>query len=161
MGKKDVKFFIHKQQDCIHRNLVEVAQSCPTLYDPTNCTVHGILQARILEWVVFSFPRGSYQARSPALQAASLPAELQGKPKNTGLGRAIPSPGDLPDPGIEPGFPALQADPSPFFILGSWERWGESIKFHFRFFLHLTSLHLFHSRNWKMNTLILGTSHGD
>ena len=86
MGKKDVKFFIHKQQDCIHRNLVEVAQSCPTLYDPTDCTVHGILQARILEWVVFSFPRGSSQARSPALQAASLPAEPQGKPKNTGVG---------------------------------------------------------------------------
>ena len=28
---------------------VEVAQLCPTLCDPTHCTVHGILQARILE----------------------------------------------------------------------------------------------------------------
>ena len=47
-------------------------------YDPPDFTVHGILQARILEWV------------------------------------AIPSqgifPGDLPDPGIKPWFPALQAD---------------------------------------------------
>ena len=53
-----------------------VAQSCPTLCDsPPASSVHGILQARILEWA------------------------------------AIPSPVDLPDPGIEPGSPAaLQAD---------------------------------------------------
>ena len=42
----------------------EVAQSCPTLCDPVDCSspgssVHGILQARILEWVVVSFSRGS------------------------------------------------------------------------------------------------------
>ena len=43
-------------------------------------TVHGILQARILEWVAFPFSRGSSQPRSPALQADSLPAEPQGKP---------------------------------------------------------------------------------
>ena len=58
---------------------VLVAQSCPTLCDPMDCSllgssVHGILQARILEWVAF------------------------------------PSAGDLPDPGIKPGSPALQAD---------------------------------------------------
>ena len=46
-------------------------QSCPTLCDPIDCSppgysVHGILQARILEWV------------------------------------AMPSPGNIPDPGIEP-----------------------------------------------------------
>ena len=45
---------------------VKVAQSCPTLCDPMDYAVHGILQARILEWVAF------------------------------------PSPGDLPNPGIEP-----------------------------------------------------------
>jgi len=32
---------------------VKVTQSCPTLYDPMDYTVHGILQARILEWVAF------------------------------------------------------------------------------------------------------------
>ena len=42
----------------------EVAQSCPTLCDPVDCSppcsyVHGILQARILEWVAVSFSRGS------------------------------------------------------------------------------------------------------
>ena len=39
---------------------VKVAQSCPTLSD---CIVHGILQARILEWVAFPFSRGSSQPR--------------------------------------------------------------------------------------------------
>ena len=63
-------------------------QSRPTLCEPMDCSppgssVHGILQARRLEWV------------------------------------AIPSPGDLPDPGIEPGFPALQADSLPLSHQGS------------------------------------------
>ena len=42
---------------------VTVAQSCPTLCDPMDYTVHGILQARILEWVAFPFSRGSSQPR--------------------------------------------------------------------------------------------------
>ena len=46
----------------------EVAQSCPTLCDPVECSppgssVHGTLQARILEWVAISFSRGSSQPR--------------------------------------------------------------------------------------------------
>ena len=46
----------------------EVAQSCPTLCDPMDCSppgssIHGILQARILEWVAISFSRGSSQPR--------------------------------------------------------------------------------------------------
>ena len=58
------------------------AQSCSALYESMDCSppassVHGILQARILEWV------------------------------------AIPSPGDLPNPGIKPASPAL---PGSFFI---------------------------------------------
>ena len=40
---------------------VKVAQSCPTLFNPMDYTVHGILQARILEWVAFPFSRGSSQ----------------------------------------------------------------------------------------------------
>ena len=42
---------------------VQVTQSCPTLRDPMDSTVHGILQARILEWVAFPFSRGSFQPR--------------------------------------------------------------------------------------------------
>ena len=45
--------------------------------------VHGIFQARILEWVAISFPRGlpnpEIEPRSPALQADSLPSEPPGK----------------------------------------------------------------------------------
>ena len=41
----------------------KVAQSRPTLCDPMDYTVHGILQARILEWVAFPFSRGSSQPR--------------------------------------------------------------------------------------------------
>ena len=58
---------------------VTVTQSCPTLYNPMDYTVHGILQPRILEWGAFPFSRGSSQPRSPTLQADSLPAEPQGK----------------------------------------------------------------------------------
>ena len=69
---------------------VKVAQSCPTLCDPTDYTVHGILQARILEWVAFPSPgdllNPGIKPRSLALQGNSLPAEPQGKPKNTGVG---------------------------------------------------------------------------
>ena len=42
---------------------MKVAHSCLTLCDPMNYTVHGILQARILEWVAFPFFRGSSQPR--------------------------------------------------------------------------------------------------
>ena len=45
-----------------------VVQSCSTLFDPIDCTppdssIHGILQARILEWVAIPFSRGSSQPR--------------------------------------------------------------------------------------------------
>ena len=43
---------------------VKVVQSCPTLCDPMDYTVHGILQARILEWVAFPFSRGSFWPRN-------------------------------------------------------------------------------------------------
>ena len=43
---------------------VKVAQSCPTLCDPKDYIVHGILQAKTLEfWVAFPFSRGSSQLR--------------------------------------------------------------------------------------------------
>ena len=46
------------------RKKKQVTQSCPTLCDPMDSSlpgsfVHGILQARILEWVAISFSRGS------------------------------------------------------------------------------------------------------
>ena len=44
----------------------KVIQSCLTLCEPMDYTVQGILQARILEWVVFPFSRGSSQPRDRA-----------------------------------------------------------------------------------------------
>ena len=46
----------------------EVAQSCPTLSDPMDCSlpgssVHGILQARVLEWVVIAFSETNFASR--------------------------------------------------------------------------------------------------
>ena len=63
----------------------EVTQSCPTLSDPMDyslpgSSIHGIFQARILEWGAISFSRGSsdpgIEPRSPALQADALQAPL-------------------------------------------------------------------------------------
>ena len=42
---------------------VKVAQSCLTLCNPTDFTVPGIVQARILKWVAFPFSRESSQPR--------------------------------------------------------------------------------------------------
>ena len=59
-----------------------------TLCVSMDYTVHGILQARILEWVAYPFSSGSSrprnQTRSPALQAYSLPTELSGSPLGSG-----------------------------------------------------------------------------
>ena len=67
----------------------EVAQSCPTLSDPMDCSlpgssVHGIVQARILECVAIPFSKGIFLTQgsnpgSPALHADSLPSEPLGK----------------------------------------------------------------------------------
>ena len=42
---------------------VKVASLCTTLWESLDYKVHGILQARILEWVAFPFSRGSFQPR--------------------------------------------------------------------------------------------------
>ena len=60
-----------------------VAQSCPTLHYP-----HGLQPTRLL-----------------------CPCDSPGK--NTGVGSLFFSPGDIPDRGIKPGSPSLQADSSP------------------------------------------------
>ena len=44
-------------------SLVKVTQLCPTLCDPMDYTAHGILQARIMQWVAVPFLRRSYQPR--------------------------------------------------------------------------------------------------
>ena len=63
------------------------SQSCRTLCNPTDSTVHGIPQARTLEWVVFPFSRGSSQPRdqtqaslNPTLQADFCQLSHKGSP---------------------------------------------------------------------------------
>ena len=71
---------------------VLVTQSCPSLCNPMDCSlsgssVHGILQARILEWDAISFSRGFSWPRDWTLVSFiggnSLPSEPSGKPKES------------------------------------------------------------------------------
>ena len=73
---------------------MKVAQSCLTLCDPMDCSppgssVHGILQARILEWVAILFsgdiPNPGIEPRSTTLQVDSLPFEPLEKRKDVVL----------------------------------------------------------------------------
>ena len=69
---------------------VKVTQLGATLCDLMDYTVHGILQARILEWVAIPYSRRSSQPRdqtqSSALQTDSLPSEPPGKPMDVRTG---------------------------------------------------------------------------
>ena len=92
--------FIAKTVLCGYRSQMRVkvlvAQSCLTLGDSVGCSppgssVHGIPQARILEWVAMPFSRGSSQPKDPAQvscllhwQMGSLPLVPPGKSKRTG-----------------------------------------------------------------------------
>ena len=136
----------------------EVAQSCPTLTTPWTVAHQAPLSmgfSRQGYWSGLPFPSPGHlpdpgiEPRSPTLRVNSLPAEPQGKAKNTGVGSlsllfpteesnrgllhcrqilyqvshkgrprilewvAYPVSADLPNPGIEPGSPVLQADSLP------------------------------------------------
>ena len=82
--------------------------------------VHGILQARILKWVAFPFSRGSSQPRD-----RTQVSHIAGRFFSNCAGQESPgilewedSPVNPPDPGIEPGSPALQADSLPTELSG-------------------------------------------
>ena len=91
----------------------------------TPCTIQSMEFSRPEYWSGKPFPspgdlaNPGIEPSSPALQVDSLPAEPQGKPKNTGVGSlSFLSPADLPGPGIEPGSPALQVDSLPAELPG-------------------------------------------
>ena len=99
----------------------EVTQSCPTLSDPMDCSppgssLHGIFQARVLEWGAIAFSEEYWS------------------------GLLFPSPGALPThPGIKPGSPALQVDSllseplwKPFLMRGlfKWTQQTEGPQLH-------------------------------
>ena len=61
-------FHVDKVPMCPWKGKCQSLQPCPTLCDPVDCSspgssVHGIFQARILEWVAISFSRGSFRPR--------------------------------------------------------------------------------------------------
>ena len=75
-NRLQIKWFLSNKvmikNKCIYSFVkVKVTQSCPTLCDPMDYTVHGILQARILEWVAFPFSRDSSQPRNQ-IQASHI-----------------------------------------------------------------------------------------
>ena len=83
-----IKYWVKKEAS-FKKVCVLVPQSCLTLCHLMDCSppgsfAHGILQARILEWIAISSSRGSSwsrdQTQSPALQAHALLSELLGKP---------------------------------------------------------------------------------
>ena len=129
------------------------AQSCPTLCDPMGyslpgSSIHGIFQARVLEWGAISFSRGSSWPRdrsrvsriagrrftvwanrealadigkgqalvtklcptlaAPWFVARQVPLSMRFSRQEYWSGLPFPSAGDLPDPGIEPGYPVLK-----------------------------------------------------
>ena len=94
-------------------------------------TVHGILQARILEWAAFPFSRGSSPPRD-LTQVSHIAGRFftswaTRQAQQYWSRQPIPSPGDLPNPGIEPGSPALQADSLPTELSG--KPWFKLLQF--------------------------------
>ena len=107
---------------------VKVTQSCLTLCDPMDYTVHGILQARILEWVAVAVPfsRGFSQPRDwtqvSRIAGTFFASWVTRQAQDYRSGQPIPSLGDPPNPRIERGSPALQADSLPTELLGKPQR---------------------------------------
>ena len=91
MMEKSVFGFLNFVQFCVFlRCELWKSLSHSTVCDPMDYTVHGILQARILEWVAGPFSRGSSQPRDRTqdsrIAGSLFTAAPQGKPKNTGVG---------------------------------------------------------------------------
>ena len=94
----------------------KVAQLSLTLCNPMDYTVHGILQANTLEWVASPFSRDRIQVSY--IVGRFFTSWAIREAQEYWSGQPIPSPADLSDPGIELGFPALQADSLPTELPG-------------------------------------------
>ena len=84
--------------------------------------VHGILQTRILEWLAFPFFRRSsqprYRTQVSHVAGGFFTSWATMEAQEYWSGYPIVSPGDLPDPGIKPGSPALQVGSLPTELSG-------------------------------------------
>ena len=89
-------------------------EPCPTLcdpidYSPPGSSVHGILQARILEWVVVKVTQSCLTLATPWTVACKVPLSMGFSRQEYWSGLPFPSSGDLSDPGIEPRSPMSPA----------------------------------------------------
>ena len=99
-----------------------VTLSCLTLCNCTDCSppgsfVHGILQTRVLEWVAMPSSRGSSQPRD-GIQVSRTAGRFftswaTREAQEYWSGLPCPPPRDLPNPGMEPRSPTLQAGSLP------------------------------------------------
>ena len=100
---------------------VKGTQSCLTLFNPMDYTVHGNLQARILQWIAFPLPGGSSQPKDRTqvfhIACRLFTTWVIREAQEHWSGYPIPSP-VAPDPGIKPGSPALQVDSLPTGLSG-------------------------------------------
>ena len=97
---------------------LKVAEPCPTVCNPMEFSRPEYWSGQPLP-SPRNLPNPRIELGSPALQADSLPAEPQGKPNTTGVGRvAYPFSRGLPNSGIEPGSPTLQVNSLPTELLG-------------------------------------------
>ena len=111
---------------------VKVDQSCTILCNPMDYTSCGILQATILEWVAFPFSWVSSQPRDQTqvshIEGGFFTSWATRETQEYWSRYPIPSPRSLPDPGIEPGSPALQAASLPTELTGKprWQDWNSN-----------------------------------
>ena len=118
-GRKSVPITVVKrifQAILLGRNWKSLSR-VQTLCDPRDYTVHGILQAKILEWVAFPFSRGSSQLRDQTRVSSIVGrfftswATREAQEYWSGSISLLQQ--ILPDPGIKPRSPALQEDSLP------------------------------------------------
>ena len=116
---------------------VKVVQPCPALCNPMDYTVHGILQARILERIAFSFSRGSSQPRGRTqvsrIADGFFTAEPQGKPMSKAKSCLK--------------YVILEGDKKEYCLLKKWFMWL-ALLLYFRSSSTAMSLCFFHS--WKV-----------
>ena len=130
---------------CVAAAAAKLLQSCPTLCNPVDSSlpgspVPGILQARTLEWAAISFSSawkwkvkvkslsGVRLLATPRTAAHQAPLSIGFSRQQYWSGQPFPSPGDHPDPGIEPWSPALWAD-----FLASWVTRETQMWYYFNF----------------------------
>ena len=114
-----------------------VAESPSTLCDPRNCNPpDSSIRANFLgkNWSGLLFcspgdrPNPGTEARSPTLQADSLPSDPSGKPKNIGMGSLSLLQGLFPTQESNPSSPALQVDSLPAELPKAWLLLQKTIK---------------------------------